>query len=107
MARTRRRAGSSMRRSPTGFNLEILGIAAFGFALFLGVALVLPAHSGQLGASTAHVLHSLFGAAAWLFPLLVAAIGAIIFIEIDVPRLMATLGMASCGYFLIGGALKV
>jgi S-DNA-T family DNA segregation ATPase FtsK/SpoIIIE len=102
-----------MRRSPTGFNLEILGITAFGVAILLGIALALPAHSGLWGASTAHGLHRFFGATAWLFPLLIAVIGAIIFIEIDVPRLIATLGLASCGYFLIivtafdrnGGAL--
>jgi S-DNA-T family DNA segregation ATPase FtsK/SpoIIIE len=99
MARSRRNTGSSMRRSLTGFNLEILGIAAFGFALLLGLALSFPASSGQLGASTAHALHVLFGATAWLFPMLIAVIGTIIFIEIDVPRLMAKYGMASCCYF--------
>ena len=97
----RRKAGSSMRRSPTGFNLEVLGITAFGVAILLGVALAFPTHSGHWGESTAHGLHRCFGATAWLFPLLIAVIGAIIFIEIDVPRLMATLGLASCGYFLI------
>jgi DNA segregation ATPase FtsK/SpoIIIE, S-DNA-T family len=90
-----------MRRSLLGFNDEILGIAAFGFALLLTIALLLPTHSGQLGAFVARMLHVLFGATAWLFPLLIAVIGMIIFIEIDIPRLMATLGFASCSYFLI------
>jgi len=92
-----------MRRSAAAsrLNFEIAGISAFGLALVLGIALARPDYSGSFGAATAHGLHALFGSGAWLSPLLVALLGAIVFLEIDVPRMMATLGSASCCYFLI------
>ena len=52
----------------------------------------------------AYGLKALFGSAAPLFPLLVALFGVIIFLEINVPRMMATLGAAACGYFIIADA---
>jgi len=94
-------------------NLEILGIAAFAIALLLGIALASPAHSGALGSAVSHAFVSAFGGAAWLVPIVVALLGGIIFLEINVPRMIATLGCASLAYFLIveafyagrGGAL--
>jgi hypothetical protein len=82
-------------------NLEIAGIAAFGLAVFFGVSLAAPAAAGAIGAATAHGLSALFGGAAWLVPLLVALVGGIVFLEINVPRMIATLGLAALAYFLI------
>ena len=97
MARVRRKATATMR-----LNFEIAGIAALGIAILLGVALVLPpARSGLVGANTAAGLRFLFGSAAALFPVLVALVGAIVFLEINVPRLMATFGLAALGYFVV------
>ncbi|MDQ2908303.1 MAG: DNA translocase FtsK [Candidatus Eremiobacteraeota bacterium] len=83
------------------FNLEICGIAALGVALLLGVALVAPTRSGALGAGAAHELRVAFGWVAALVPVLVAILGAIVFLEINVPRMIATLGFASLSYFLL------
>jgi DNA segregation ATPase FtsK/SpoIIIE-like protein len=91
-----RRATATVR-----LNLEIAGIAALGVALLLAVALALPASSGAAGAATAHGLVAAFGAAAWLAPLVVALAGAIVFLEINVPRMIATFGIAALLYFAI------
>lgn len=82
-------------------NFEIAGIAALGVAVLLGLALSLPNSSGAVGSAMAHWLAALFGAAAWLAPLVIALIGAIVFLEINVPRMIATLGFAAVAYFLI------
>jgi DNA segregation ATPase FtsK/SpoIIIE, S-DNA-T family len=96
MARVRRKTGAGMR-----WNLEVAGIAALGFALLLGVALVAPpARTGVVGGATAHALHALFGIGAGLFVLLIALVAAIVFLEINVPRMIATLGGAACAYFV-------
>jgi S-DNA-T family DNA segregation ATPase FtsK/SpoIIIE len=96
MARVRRKTSATAR-----WNLEIAGILALGFALLLGIALVAPpARTGLVGASTASVLHALFGVGAGLFVLLIAILAAIVFLEINVPRTIATLGGAACAYFL-------
>jgi S-DNA-T family DNA segregation ATPase FtsK/SpoIIIE len=110
MARVRRKAKAAMRLR---LNLEITGIAALGLAMLLGVALVAPTRSGAFGASLAHGLAAAFGGAAWLVPLVVALFGGIVFLEINVPRLIATFGFAALCYFFIvdaffgraGGAL--
>ena len=97
MARVRRKATAKTR-----LNFEIAGIAAIGLAVLLGIALVLPpARAGIAGAATAHGLHLLFGGAAALFPVLIALFGGIIFLEINVPRMMATMGTAAFAYFLV------
>ncbi len=97
MARVRRKATAKNR-----MNFEIAGIAAIGLAVLLGIALALPpARAGIAGGAAAHVLYVLFGAAAPLFPVLVALLGAIVFLEINVPRMIGTLGFAALGYFLI------
>lgn len=97
MARVRRKATAKTR-----LNFEIAGIAAIGLAVLLGIALALPAaRAGIIGGATATGLSALFGGAAALFPVLVALFGAIIFLEINVPRMMATLGTAALGYFLL------
>ena len=83
------------------FNLEIAGIAAFGAALYLGLAIGAPDHSGALGERLARWLTLAFGAAAWLVPLVVALLGGIVFLEINVPRLIAKFGSASLLYFLV------
>src|SRR6185312_8470026 len=100
MARVRRKATAKTR-----LNFEIAGIAAIGLAVLLGIALALPPRhadgSAMLLHATAAGLSALFGGAAPLFPVLVALFGAIIFLEINVPRLIATLGTAALGYFLL------
>jgi DNA segregation ATPase FtsK/SpoIIIE, S-DNA-T family len=84
------------------WNFEIAGMTALGVAMLLGIALVLPpARAGIAGAGTAAGLHFLFGTTAALFPVLIAVIGAIVFLEINVPRMIASLGSASLGYFLV------
>ncbi len=108
MARVRRKATAKAR-----LNFEIAGIAAIGLAALFAVALS-PARAGLLTALGGGMTW-LFGAAAPLFPLVVALLGAIIFLEINVPRMMATLGAASLAYFIIadvafgrrGGAMGV
>jgi len=86
----------------TRWNYEIAGIIALGIAILLAVSLIVsPAHTGLLGIYTAAALHALFGYAAGWFPLLVALLATIVFLEINVPRMIATLGGASCAYFLI------
>ncbi|MEO6913785.1 MAG: DNA translocase FtsK, partial [Candidatus Baltobacteraceae bacterium] len=100
MARVRRKATAKTR-----LNFEIAGIAALGLAVLFGIALIVkPSHGGFVGSSIAHYLRVLFGSGASLFPILVALFGAIVFLEINVPRIMATLGMAALGYFLIAEA---
>jgi S-DNA-T family DNA segregation ATPase FtsK/SpoIIIE len=97
MARVRRKATAKTR-----LNFEIAGIAAIGLAVLLGIALALPpARAGIAGSVTAGAARSLFGEVAPLFPVLVALFGAIVFLEINVPRMMATLGTASLLYFLL------
>lgn len=97
MGRVRRKTGAAMR-----WNLEIAGIAALGFAMLLGVALVAPpARTGVVGGATAFALHALFGGAAALFVVLIALVAAIVFLEINVPRMIATLGGAACAYFVL------
>jgi S-DNA-T family DNA segregation ATPase FtsK/SpoIIIE len=82
-------------------NLEVAGILALGFALFLGITLVAPSRTGAVGSATVFGLHVLFGVAAGLFVVLIAVIAAIVFLEINVPRMIATLGAAACAYFAI------
>jgi len=96
MARVRRKATSSAK-----LNLEIVGIAAIGLALLVGVALAFPSAAGGVGSWMAKTLHQVFGGGAPLFPVLVGLFGVIIFLEINVPRMIATLGLASLGYFLM------
>ena len=97
MARVRRKAAAATR-----LNFELAGIAALGLALLLGIAIVLPAgRTGAAGGFTAHAMRSLFGGAAGWFPCLIALIGAIVFLEINVPKLIATLGSAAVGFFII------
>jgi S-DNA-T family DNA segregation ATPase FtsK/SpoIIIE len=100
MARTRRRAFARTR-----LNLEIVGIAAVALAVFCGVALAFPHHAGAIGAWTAAELRRLFGGAAPLFPVLVALFGAIVFLEVNVPRMIAGLGSSALAYFLIANAM--
>src|SRR5665213_1939091 len=96
MARVRRKATARTR-----LNLEIVGIAAIGLAVVLGIALALPSSSGYVGTATATALHTVFGGGAPLFPVLVALFGAIVFLEINVPRLIATWGLCALAYFLL------
>ncbi|HEX3370507.1 MAG TPA: DNA translocase FtsK 4TM domain-containing protein [Candidatus Cybelea sp.] len=96
MARSRRRANARNR-----LNLEIVGIGAIAVAVLCGIALAFPHHSGSVGSWTSNGLRYLFGDAAGLFPALVAFVGAIVFLEINVPRLVGTLGTSAVAYFLI------
>ena len=86
----------------TRWNYEIAGIIALGIALLLAVSLIVsPEHTGIVGQHTAAALHALFGYAAGGFPLLLALLATIVFLEINVPRMIATLGGAAVVYFLI------
>ncbi len=96
MARTRRRAAARSK-----INLEIVGIAALALALWCGIALLLPHHTGSVGVVTAALLRRLFGGAAPLFPVMVAMLGAIVFLEVNVPRMIVGLGSTALAYFLI------
>ena len=109
MARVRRKTAAASR-----LNFELAGIAALGFAVLLGIAIVLPAgRSGAAGGAAAYALRTLFGGAAGAFPCLIALIAVIVFLEINVPKMIATLGSAAVGFFIIidaalgpsGGAL--
>ncbi|HEY5341486.1 MAG TPA: DNA translocase FtsK 4TM domain-containing protein, partial [Candidatus Aquilonibacter sp.] len=95
MARVRRKA------SARTLNLEIVGIAALAVALLCGVALAVPEHAGNAGRALAGGLRQLFGGGAALFPVLVALLGGIVFLEINVPRMIAGLGSAALSYFLL------
>ncbi|HTV93253.1 MAG TPA: DNA translocase FtsK [Verrucomicrobiae bacterium] len=95
MARVRRKANARK------LNLEIVGIAALAVALLCGIALAVPGHAGNAGRALAGGLRELFGGGAALFPVLVALLGAIVFLEINVPRMIATLGTSALSYFLI------
>ncbi len=104
MARTRperRRKANARAR----LNLEIVGITALAFAVLCGVALAFPHAAGAIGGWTASLLRRLFGTAAPLFPVLVALVGAIVFLEVNVPRMIAGLGSAALAYFLIINAM--
>jgi DNA segregation ATPase FtsK/SpoIIIE, S-DNA-T family len=96
MARTRRRASARTR-----LNLEIVGIAAVALAVFCGIALAVPHHAGAMGAWTAAELRRFFGGTAPLFPVLVALLGTIVFLEVNVPRTIAWFGSTALAYFLI------
>ena len=97
MARVRRKPSVTTR-----WNFEIAGIIALGIAVLLAVSLLVPtAHTGIVGASMAAGLHALFGYAAGWFPLLVALLATIVFLEINVPRMIATYGGAAVAYFLL------
>ncbi len=92
---------SRRRNARTRLNLEIVGLAAIALAVLCGIALAFPNHAGSIGGWAATGLRALFGDAAPLFPVLVALIGGIIFLEINVPRMIAGLGSSALAYFLI------
>lgn len=96
MARNRRKATARGR-----INLEIVGIAAITVAILCGIALAFPHQAGAVGRETAGELRALFGDAAPLFPVLLALIGGIVFLEINVPRIIATYGSSALAYFLL------
>jgi S-DNA-T family DNA segregation ATPase FtsK/SpoIIIE len=100
MAKARRKTSAKKR-----LNLEIVGIAAFGLAILCGISLAIPHHAGNIGGLIADGLHALFGGAAWLFPVLVALFGGIVFLEVNVPSMIAGLGSAALVYFLIVDAM--
>jgi DNA segregation ATPase FtsK/SpoIIIE-like protein len=103
MARTRseRRRGYARTR----LNLEIIGIVAAALAVFCGVALAFPHYAGAIGGWTAAELRRLFGGAAPLFPALVALLAGIVFLEVNVPRMIAGLGTSALAYFLLIAAM--
>jgi DNA segregation ATPase FtsK/SpoIIIE, S-DNA-T family len=108
MARTPAGSAAGSRRralARTRLNLEIVGIVAAALAIFCAVALAFPNHAGALGAWTASELRRLFGGAAPLFPVLVALIAAIVFLEVNVPRMIAGLGSTALAYFLLIDAM--
>jgi S-DNA-T family DNA segregation ATPase FtsK/SpoIIIE len=96
MARARSKATARVR-----LNLEIVGITAIGIAVICGVSLAFPHLAGSFGGWTAATLRRLFGGGAVLFPVLLACLGAIVFLEVNVPRLIASFGSAALAYFLM------
>jgi len=103
MARTRQRSRRALAR--TRLNLEIIGIAAVALAVLCGIALAAPHYAGSIGGWIASQLRWLFGRAAPLFPVLVILFGAIVFLEVNVPRMIARLGCTALAYFLIVDAM--
>ena len=101
MARESRKARAAKQLH---LNLELAGIAAFVLAFISGIALWTPAHSGALGAALARGLGAGFGSAAWLVPILIALLGGIVFLEINVPRTIAREGFAAFCYFVLADA---
>ncbi len=101
MARVRRKPAPVRRVSVYRLNLEILGIAAFGLAILIGVALLAPHRTGALGTALVAGLTRAFGGAAWLLPIAVAMLGGIVFLEINVPRLIAKFGAAALAFFVV------
>jgi DNA segregation ATPase FtsK/SpoIIIE, S-DNA-T family len=99
MARVRRKA------SARKLNLEIVGIAALAVAILCGIALAVPGHAGNAGRAVASGLRAIFGGGAPLFPVLVALLGGIVFLEINVPMMIATLGTSALAYFLLIDAM--
>ena len=95
MARVRRKASAKK------LNLEIVGITAFGAAILLGIALALPKEHAGIIHVVGDGLRHLFGGCSPFFPVLIALFGAIIFLEINVPTMIATYGSAALAYFLI------
>ncbi len=75
------------------------------FAVFCGVALAFPHHAGAIGNWTAAELRRFFGGTAPLFPVLIALLGAIVFLEVNVLRTMAWFGSTALAYFLILNAM--
>jgi S-DNA-T family DNA segregation ATPase FtsK/SpoIIIE len=94
-------AGVRRKASARKLNLEIVGIAALAVAVLCGLALAVPDHAGNAGRALAGGLRYLFGGGAALFPVLLALVGGIVFLEINVPRMIAGLGSASLCYFLL------
>ncbi|HEX3456320.1 MAG TPA: DNA translocase FtsK 4TM domain-containing protein [Candidatus Baltobacteraceae bacterium] len=103
MARTRQRSRRALAR--TRLNLEIIGIAAVALAVLCGIALAAPHYAGSIGSWIASQLRWLFGRAAPLFPVLVILFGAIVFLEVNVPRMIARLGCTALAYFAIVDAM--
>jgi S-DNA-T family DNA segregation ATPase FtsK/SpoIIIE len=100
MARVRRKGGTKK-----GLNLEVVGIVAIGIAVLFALALAFPQYAGQAGRSVGATLHHLLGSGAPLFPLLIAVLGAIVFLEVNVPRLIVAFGSAAFAYFLLIDAI--
>jgi DNA segregation ATPase FtsK/SpoIIIE, S-DNA-T family len=98
MARAR---SERRRRARNRLNLEIVGIAAIALAVLCGIALALPHHAGSIGTGSAEMLRRLFGGAAPLFPVLILLFGAIVFLEVNVPRMIVAFGSTALAYFLI------
>jgi DNA segregation ATPase FtsK/SpoIIIE, S-DNA-T family len=103
MARTRQRSRRALAR--TRLNLEIVGIAAVALAVLCGIALAAPHYAGSIGGWIAAELRWLFGNAAPLFPVLILLFGAIVFLEVNVPRMIAQLGCSALAYFLVVDAM--
>ncbi len=83
-------------------NLEIVGVALLSLAVLLALALALPAgRTGSLGPIVANVLRGGFGAAAWLAIALLAAVAAIVFLELHAMRRLALFALCAVGEFLV------
>jgi DNA segregation ATPase FtsK/SpoIIIE, S-DNA-T family len=96
MARARSRATARAR-----YNLEIAGIAAIGVAVVCGVSLAVPHLAGSFGGWIAVTLRHLFGGAAALFPVLLLLLGVIVFLEVNVRRIISGFGSTALAYFFI------
>jgi hypothetical protein len=88
-------------RAATRWNLEIAGIIALGFALLLGITLVAPpGRTGVIGGATRSPSTRCSASRPDCSSVLIALIAAIVFLEINVPKMIATLGGAACAYFI-------
>ncbi|MBV8367135.1 MAG: hypothetical protein JO194_11645 [Candidatus Eremiobacteraeota bacterium] len=81
-------------------NFEIIGGALFVLAGLIAISLLRADAAGFFGQVANATMHSWFGDAAWLGVLALVVIGAIVFLEIHVPKIMAALAGCAAGAFL-------
>jgi S-DNA-T family DNA segregation ATPase FtsK/SpoIIIE len=82
-------------------NLEILGVALLCVAAYLALAVADPGRAGWFGQNVHGVIALWFGAAAWMSVAALAAVAAIIFLEVHVLRMMGIFAACAAGEFLV------
>ena len=93
-------------RRPTAprkrLDLELTGFGTLGFAAFLFLAMFIPpGHAGALGFFVRQPLVMLFGNVAIGFPMLVALIGSVFFLEVAAASMIWSMSVAATLYFLL------
>ena len=81
-------------------NLEILGVAIFVLATLLAISLLASQDAGFFGVAAKATLQSWFGHAAWLSVVALVVIASIIFLELQVPKVLALFCACAAGAFL-------